>query len=299
VGREDAGVVSAWLAEKVREGTPALLVCSASPAVRACLAAQAHGRDLTGTLFRIGGEPFTPAKAAVLASVGARAIVGYSTAETGAIAHGSADPHDFDDVHVYTDRFAMIQRPHATAANGDTVPGLRITSLVPNQPKVMLNVETGDYAELERRPCDCLLGRLGFTTHLSGIRSYEKLTSEGVTFLGTDLYALLEEVLPARFGGSSLDYQLVEEEGEDGLPRVYVVVSPQIGPIDEAEVVAAVLRTLKNSRFGGARLMTDQWAQGNTLRVVRREPYVTRTSKILPLHVMGASDSSRSEASRA
>ena len=60
------------------------------------------------------------------------------------------------------------------------------------------------------------LAELGFTTHLHTVRSYEKLTSGGVMFMGSMLHELLEETLPARFGGSPLDYQLVEEE-EDGV----------------------------------------------------------------------------------
>jgi hypothetical protein len=57
---------------------------------------------------------------------------------------------------------------------------------------------------------------LGWTTHLRDIRSQEKLTAGGMTFLDTDLIRVLEEVLPARFGGAPTDYQLVEEEAEEG-----------------------------------------------------------------------------------
>ena len=51
---------------------------------------------------------------------------------------------------------------------------------------------------------------LGYTTHIHTIRSWEKLTSEGMTFCGHDLIRLIEEVLPARFGGRPTDYQFVE-----------------------------------------------------------------------------------------
>ena len=37
-------------------------------------------------------------------------------------------------------------------------------------------------AQIEQRPCGCLLGALGLTTHLSEIRSFEKLTGAGMTF---------------------------------------------------------------------------------------------------------------------
>ena len=32
--------------------------------------------------------------------------------------------------------------------------------------------------------------------------------------------------------------------------------------------------------------MADFWAQGETLRVVRREPHLTPAGKILPLHLI-------------
>jgi len=82
----------------------------------------------------------------------------------------------------------------------------------------------------------------GYRTHLHSIRSYEKLTSEGMNFVGSDLLAVIETVLPSRFGGGPPDYQLVEEE-VDGLPKVSVYVSPRLGDIDEAAVVETVPTT--------------------------------------------------------
>jgi hypothetical protein len=129
------------------------------------------------------------------------------------------------------------------------------------------------------------LGAIGLRTHVSEIRSYEKLTSEGVTFIGSRLYELIEELLPAQFGGHSTDYQLVEEEGDQGLPKVSVLVSPGVGPVDDEAVVAAVLKALRTSPVGDP-LWADLWSQGQTLRVLRREPYRTRTAKVLPLHTL-------------
>jgi hypothetical protein len=135
---------------------------------------------------------------------------------------------------------------------------------------------------MSTRTCGCPMGRLGFSHHLSDIRSYEKLTSEGVTFLGTELLRLVEEVLPQRFGGAPTDYQLVEaEEGE--LSRIFVVASPALGPIEERDVVDLVLETL--SAYPGGRAMTEHWRQGGTLKVLRRDPYRTESAKVLPLHL--------------
>jgi hypothetical protein len=148
----------------------------------------------------------------------------------------------------------------------------------------MLNTESGDYGELDQRECGCHLERLGLRTHLTGLGSYEKLTSEGVSFMRNELYALIEEVLPARYGGHGTDYQLVEEE-EQGLTRVSIIVSPYIGEVDEQALIATVLQTLGRYFEGGDR-MANEWRRGETLRVVRREPFASGSRKILPLYVM-------------
>jgi hypothetical protein len=282
VHRQDASLVARWLAQKRLSGRPGLLVSNASPAIRVCIAAREEGLDISGSVFRIGGEPYTNAKAAAVESVGARAIVSYGLVELGTTALLCGHPEAPDDLHLLSDSAAVIQR-QKQAGMSEPVGSLLFTSLLRRSPKVMINVESGDYGTLERRECGCLLGGIGFDTHLIRPRSYEKLTSEGVTFLGAELHRLVEEVLPGNFGGSQMDYQLVEEE-EDGLPRVSVVVAPRVGYVDEHKLVQTVLDSL-NKRPGGW-LMTGEWRQSQTLRVLRREPYETRSSKVLPLHVL-------------
>jgi hypothetical protein len=150
----------------------------------------------------------------------------------------------------------------------------------------MLNVEIGDYGIGRERRCRCLLDRTGFHLHLHEIRSFEKLTSAGVTFLGAELITLVEEVLPARFGGHPIDYQFMEEE-ENGLPLVSLLVSPRLERINEREVVETVLSRLRTVPGGG--MMSDVWRNADTLRVVRREPYATGALKLLPLHILRGS----------
>lgn len=106
-------------------------------------------------------------------------------------------------------------------------------------------------------------------------------------FMGSMLYELIEETLPARFGGGPLDYQLAEEE-EDGVAKVKIVVSPRIGPIDEDAVKEAVMGAIRFS--GPSNRMADSWEHAETLRVERREPYSTAASKLLPLHVLSAAE---------
>ena len=120
--------------------------------------------------------------------------------------------------------------------------------------------------------------------HVHTIRNYAKLTSEGMTFIGSTLITLIEEVLPRRFGGAATDYQFVEAEDAEGLSRVSVVISPAVGPVDEAAVVEAAIDYLVAQGAGGA-MMAGVWRDSGTLRVERREPHMTRASKITPLHV--------------
>lgn len=186
--------------------------------------------------------------------------------------------------HLATDRLAVLQRSRSVGSNGASVGALLFTTLHPGCHKLTLNVELDDYAVLTKRDCGCPAQEVGFEQHLHTIRSHAKLTSAGTTFLGGELHTLVEQMLPARFGGAPTDYQLVEEE-QDGLPRVVVVVSPRVGDVDERALVAAVLGGV---REGAAyhRMMAGFWRDGETLRVVRREPHATHSAKILPLHLL-------------
>jgi hypothetical protein len=146
----------------------------------------------------------------------------------------------------------------------------------------MINVESDDYGVITERRCDCPLGSLGFGRHLHRIRSHEKLTTEGNHFLGSELHGLVDELLPARFGGGPTDYQLVDEE-DGALSRLSVVVGSRVGAVAEREVLSAVYAYLRRQPHN--RLMAEFWEQSDSVRVVRREPYVTAVGKILPLHV--------------
>lgn len=276
-----ADVVARWLAEQAARGTPALLTVPGSSGVRVCLAAERAGLDISGTVFRFGGEPLTESKARTVAAAGGTVYCNYSMSEAGRVGLGCPRAAELDEVHLATDKLGVIQRERDVG--GARVGALLYTTLLPSAAKVLLNFESDDYGVLSSRDCGCPLEQLGLRLHLHGIRSYDKLTSEGMNFVGSDLLALVEEVLPARFGGGPADYQLLEEE-VDGLPKVSVVVSPRVGEVDDAAVVRAVLESLGSGpAYRG--MMASLWRTGDTLRVVRREPYATSTAKILALHV--------------
>ena len=281
---EDAGRVAEWLAEAKRRTGPALLHTTPGSAVRVCLAADELGIDISDSFFRLGGEPYTPARARVVAAAGCRAASNYYMVELGGyLGLACASAEEFDDVHLLTDKVAVVQRDKHLDHEA-TVGALSYTTLHPLSPKVLINLASDDYGVLRRRDCGCPIGRSGFGLHLHGIRSHDKLTSEGVTFIGSDLIKLVEEVLPSRFGGSATDFQLVE--GDDhGLPSVAIVVSPRIGDIDEDKVVETMISFLRSSGRAQA-MMAEMWRTSGTLRVVRRQPYVTAAAKIPALHVL-------------
>jgi hypothetical protein len=238
-------------------------------------------------MFEVGSEPLTVAKAAAIEAAGARAMDRYAASDFGVAGISCATPTAIDDMHIVSDRMHAWTKDKTMDESGTTVPAIVYTTLATNSRKIMLNAESGDYGKLEDRDCGCIFGELGLKTHVSGLYGYDKLTSEGVTFMGTELYRLLEDVLPSRFGGDGTDYQLVEEEDAQGIPIVNVIVAPRVGAIDEAALVATVLDTLSGyDRHNRGQFMANQWRQANTLQVIRREPYLSGRRKILPLHIL-------------
>jgi hypothetical protein len=281
---DEAWRVAEWLAQMKGAGSPALFNTNAACGVRVCAAARERGIDISGTLFRLGGEPLTPAKARIVAETGSKAVCHYGGGEAGrlgiACRYGSAP----DDVHLLLDKIAFIRRPPAGNPTDGVLANV-LTTLLPTTPKLMLNFENGDHGVVEERRCGCLFDKLGYPVHLHTIRSYEKLTSEGMNFLSHDLVRLIDEVLPSRFQAAPTDFQLVEDETPDGLPQVYLVVSPRINGVSEGDMACAVVEFL-NDLPGAGGAFGERWREGGTLRVVRREPYATHASKVLPLHTM-------------
>jgi hypothetical protein len=149
---------------------------------------------------------------------------------------------------------------------------------------LLLNVSLGDQARVVRRRCGCVLEALGWTTHLETIRSFEKLTAGGIAFLDTDVVRVLEELLPVRFGGGPTDYQLVEEEIENGRPCLRLLIHPAVGPLNPDEVAEAFLHAVSPGS-GIERLAGLLWQGGHFLRIERRPPLTMASGKVLHLHV--------------
>jgi phenylacetate-coenzyme A ligase PaaK-like adenylate-forming protein len=270
-----------------------LILAPVSRALRLCVAAYEAGLDLTGATCMIAGEPPTPAKVRGITRTGARCFPTYGLAEIGRIGVGCAQPAGCNDLHLLKDAFALIQYPRRVPGAESSVDAFNVTTLLLTTPTLMLNVEIDDYGILETRSCGCPLEQLGFTEHVQEIRSFSKLTGEGVTLIGSEMIYILEDVLPTRFGGSALDYQLIEEEDEQGFTRLSLLVSPKIELADERVVIETVLDAL-----GHGSVMADSaraiWRQAQTLRVKRAEPVWTARGKLMPLHLVRRNNSSPS-----
>ena len=282
----------AWLADQLKDGRPLVLRTMPSAAARLGAAAVEAGRDLTGLAMVMGAEPVTEARRRHVEASGARAIVLYGSVETSGLAYSCAAPDAADDVHVMLDRFALIRRDRSVMDGGPVVESLLVTSLSPAAGMIAFNTEMGDYARVRERDCGCLLGELGLRMHLSEIRSFEKLTGEGVTFASSNLQQILEEVLPARFGGRSIDYQLVEEEAPDGVTRLVLRVSSGVGSVDDEALRSTLLEELSRGSPVD-RYHVELWRQARTVEVRRESPLVTQAGKVLPFHLLRQAEVTR------
>jgi hypothetical protein len=280
---DDPSSLLEWIRETRRAGETPHVFTYASSAVRLCQRAASAGVDLGGLKLTLGGEPITAARLALAEGSGAAVYKSFGTRECNAIGQGCLEPAAIDDFHLLRDRVAIVQPGphHATAELPPSA--LLLTSLLPTAPLMLLNVCLGDQAQLVDRSCGCPLERRGWTGHVHTVRSYQKLTAAGMNFLDADLIRVLEQTLPARFGGGPADYQLVEEERADGRSSLRLVIDPSVGPLEPAEVADAFLTAL-GGRSPAERLMALHWRGEALVEVERRRPLVTSVGKIQHLH---------------
>jgi hypothetical protein len=274
-----------WIDERNRRGIACSVRTTASNAVRIARRAADMGRDLAGATFIVSGEALTDAKRTSIQGVNARAIPCYGCSGLGQVGYGCGNPAETDDVHVPSHGLALIQHRASLDGFGAPIRPFLFTTLSPFYPLLQLNVANGDYGVLLTRNCGCALESTGLKLHLHHIRSYEKLTGEGMSYYYGELYELLEMTLPKEFGGGSGDYQLVEEEDGRGQTRLSLVVDPGVGQLDEDKVLAR-LRVALSKGPRGNRFIAGVWENAGTFRVKRQRPYASARGKVLPLHIL-------------
>jgi hypothetical protein len=284
--------IARWMTEVVRQGRVPHLWTYASSAARVCRAAADAGIDMRGTRFTVSGEPSTPARLTAVRATGARIVPRYGASDCGQIGYGCVTPAVPDEVHWMSDLHAFIHPP----ADG-SVPGLPpdllfMTSLRPTARNILLNASLGDQGTVTDRACGCPLEQLGWRVHVHTIRSEEKVTAAGMNFSDGELMRVLDEVLPARFGGMATHYQLVEGETTGGEPRLRLLVHPSVGPLDPQRVAEAFLEAIGGGS-GVERVMGLAWKGAGVLSVERQAPMSTGTGKIV--HLLRAAVGARAE----
>lgn len=279
--------VLAWLTAVRRRGQTPLISLYPSTAARLCNAAERAGVDLRGVRLLLRGEPVTPARVAAATRVGADVFCLYGAIECGAIGHSCMSPVAVDDVHLHDDMHAVIQ-PGGDAPNAALpADALLVTTLRRSARLILINACLGDQATLDRRACGCPMQAYGWRTHLHGIHSFEKLTGMGVTFADAEVTPVLDQILPARFGGRPTDFQLIEEESSDGGARLRLVVDPRLGPLDDHALIDAFLEALAQAS-PTRRMMTLAWRDAGVVRIERRAPMATPSGKIMHFQRAGS-----------
>lgn len=273
-----------WARDQVRRHGRCAVHASVSRVLRIAVAALKDGIDLTGTVLRGGGEPPTAAKVAQITATGATFHSSYAFSEIGTVGSSCLNATGPNDQHFMRDHLAMIQAMRPVPGFDLEVPAFCFTSLLPSAPKILFNTESDDYGTVDREPCGCRWEALGFPEHLREIRSFRKLTGEGVTLVGSDMERILDTLLPQRFGGSALDYQFAEVEDEAGFTRLELRVSPGVSLGSEQEAVEFVLQALDGAHAGNA-LARSTWREAGTLRIRREAPTMTGRGKLLPLDI--------------
>jgi len=283
IQREELDVIIDWIEANRRRGRIPCITTAASNAARIARTAWERGVSLEGTRFIVTGEPFTEAKRHVIERSGGTATLSCTYGGAMVIGSGCADRIYTDEVHVNQHLFALIDHTRTLAHNVQVQP-LLCTTLDRSAPRFLFNVESGDYAVIERRDCQCRLGTSGLSLHLHRMRSFEKFTSEGVNYFVTDLFEVLETTLPTEFGGEPGDYQIIEEEDANGQNVLALLVDPQVPNLDEKRLLSRLVEILMRDTPGN-RVMTKLWESIGTLKIRRAIPHASARGKVLPLHL--------------
>jgi len=262
---EDALRVARWLAEKAAEHGISVLRGFTGSVVRAVQAALENDLDITRSVLFTGGEPLTAARRSFIESSGARVYPRYIATETGLIAAACPHGEPPDDMHVYLDRVAVLPPKDGG--------GLLYTTLLPGAGKILLNTDIGDGGVLSKKACPCLFGSLGMDVHVHEVRSWERITIEGMTVSVYELDAALGRAA-SDAGGNPDDVRFQEVHDARGFGRLRIVVGPSLGDVDETRLVDGLFRNLEG-RDPGHRMTARIWRQAGSVEVVRGRPEYT------------------------
>jgi len=270
-----------WIVEMKKSKGSLLFLTFPSSAVRICELAKQKNLDISNTKFWLVGEPISEAKYNVITSTLCSVIPVYAFMEAGSVGFGCQKRQSCDEVHLAKDSVVLIQHKKNIQSLGHSLDAFLFTSILPLSRKILINVENGDYGEVQKSNCDCSLSQLGLEISIRNIRSFEKLTAEGTTIFIEDLTDLLENIMPKKFGGGVLDYQIVEEE-IGSKTKLNLYVSPTIKNINLEKVRQSFLAELRKKILHG-HYKAELLEKAETLLVKVREPICTKAGKIFTL----------------
>lgn len=293
---EEAARVVEWM---MRPGDPeggAVMKTYASSAVRLAAATVDAGSSGEGRLIFTGGEPLSRRRYDFIRGAGFAVFPRYAATEAGMLGGACGRGERHDEVHLYTDRIAVIPAAPEPARPVGSVTDLLFTSLSTSSPRILFNASIGDTGELVRRRCDCPFGRIGMELHLRRIGSAGKMSVEGMTIPSSTLGDLVRQVV-CEAGGSPDDAQVRLVTSAEGVDRIRIAVHPRVIGFDD-EQAKRDFRSRLAKAPGGAALAADLWDRAGTVEVVREPPRATAGDK-LPAVVVEGERSPRAAADRA
>jgi len=280
LGKDEWSLVAKLISSRKEKGVSCVVSSFVRPAVQLAAAAVECGYDISGTVFLVGGEAMTNSKRNVIESAGGRVSLRYWISEIGPIGFACSEMRG-NCVHLFDDTVVAVN-------DSTNRPAVFFTTLDEDAPSFVINAEMGDCGFVEDANCQCEFRSAGISRQIRDIASRSRITTLGMTLEYSDVAAIVEESLPRRFGGAPTDYQLIETERGTGT-GIDIRIHPRVTLADASAIADYFLQALR-SYYGGA-AASRVWAHAGAVRVVRAEPRVTVTGKVLPIYLLDQTSS--------
>jgi hypothetical protein len=276
---------AAYIKERLAAGEFVGMQGFVSSIARVAEAALSNGLDLTGSLALTSGEALTDAKRQLIQSSGIKVYSNYATTDFGGIGMPCSQMTG-NCSHVMKHAIALVARKGDSAWTDLQVNSLYATSLLPLAPRIFINAEIGDTGVIEKATCDCLFSKIGFDLQVRDVAAISMVTAQGMTIEITELVPLLEEKLPARFGGVPGDYQLCEAEAG---PQTEIVlrIRPGASAAPPNDILKHFLDEVK--RVYGGSLSVVSWLHSEGIRAEVVPPVLAATGKFRAVRLLRAS----------
>ncbi len=285
---ENVDRILLWLEALRKKGAQRVLRTFVSSALRLTERGKELGIELAGTTIFAGGEPMGEVRRRLLESTGVRVVCRYVATEPGLIAAACDHCERPDEMHVYSDRLAVVPKQGRGGDNRGRREELLFTSLTLHAGKVLLNTDIGDAGALSSRPCSCPLGELGFDLRISGVGTNQRVTVEGMSVTCWELEEAVEKAL-ARAGIGPGRYRYWVERNERGLEQMIVALKAG-GLALDADAFAAMVYSSLEQGTSAAKLAASVWRQAGALRVSRvgaQEKWGAKFTPLAPGPIVG------------